>query len=40
MDEYEALLESSTAGLEEEEEFLDEEDFEDSYDEEDIEDEE
>jgi large subunit ribosomal protein L32e len=40
MDEYEALLESSVEGIEEEEEFLDEEDIEDSYEEEDVEDEE
>ncbi len=40
MEEYEAMLESSIEGLEEEEDFLDEEDFEESFDEEDIDDEE
>lgn len=39
MEEYEALLESSIEGLDEEDESLDEEDFEESFDEEDIEDE-
>lgn len=39
MDEYEALLESSIEGLEEDEDYLDEEDFEESFDEEEIEDE-
>ena len=39
MEEYDAMLESSIEGLDEEDESLDEEDFEESFDEEDIEDE-
>jgi large subunit ribosomal protein L32e len=39
MEEYEALLESSLEGLEEDEDYLDEEDFEEYFDEEDIDDE-
>ena len=39
MEEYEALLESSMEGLDEEDEYLDEEDFEESFELEDIEDE-
>jgi len=39
MEEYDAMLESSIEGLDEEDEYLDEEDFEESFDEEDIEDE-
>jgi len=39
MEEYDAMLESSIEGLDEEDEYLDEEDFEESIDEEDIEDE-
>ena len=40
LEEYEALLDSSIEGLEDEEDYLDEEDFEDSDDDDEIEDEE